>query len=547
MTDPLDDELIVTVQRLFTDRGFSPTSIKLRAFPDETIVVVELQGDAVSDALKVSTDIEKELPPSFLLVIRKADIAASANRSTVTSVNDNRVSRLIELLNERSRTSEHQPSLHYIKDAAENLRVVLTRRHHIIFGRRGVGKTALLLEAKRQIERSGALNLWINVQVLRGLDGRRAFLTVVQRLCELPKLGHRARITPPASVRIGDEINDSVRRLLAKSKVLPQQVADIVPRVQQFIALFCAEQAIDLFIFVDDLHYLELNEQPVFLDLLHGVTRDNPAWLKVAGIRNQCRSFSENPPTGLQSGHDAAEISLDVTLEEPKKASEFLHSVIKTYLNAASISNSGGFLSNAAMDRLVLASGGVPRDFLVLGARSIQIARLRSNARVVGVQDVNEAAGEAGKQKKAELEEDAAASSGQSARHLVALERVRGFTIDENHCSFFKINLRDKNTRSDEYRLLQSLMDLRMIHLIKASLSDAHAAGERSEVYMIDLSEFSGSRLKKNLNVIELRGNALVLRTTGKDGKTIVANTPRRVVQILRNGPLFSLSMLSKI
>ena len=52
-------------------------------------------------------------------------------------------------------------------------------------------------------------------------------------------------------------------------------------------------------------------------------------------------------------------------------------------------------------------------------------------------------------------------------------------------------------------------MDFRMIHLIKASLSDAHAAGERSEVYMIDLSEYSGSRLKKNLNVIELRGDAL--------------------------------------
>jgi hypothetical protein len=545
MTDLQDREMIATVEQLFADRGFKPVSTSLRAFPNETIVVVELEANSVPDAIKISTEIEKELPPSFLLVIRKADVGASEKRATVTSVNDSRVSTLIELLNERSRTSEHQPSLHYIRDAAENLRVALTRRHHLIFGRRGVGKTALLLETKRQIERNGALNLWINVQVLRGLDARRAFLTVVQRLCEVATVAHKARAVAPASLNIANTVNSSVNALLAKRTILPQQLAAIVPRMQQFVGLLCAERANDLFVFVDDLHYLDMKEQPLFLDLLHGITRDNPAWLKVAGIRNQCRVFSENPPTGLQSGHDAAEIQLDITLEEPRKARDFLSSVIQTYLNAAGISNRAGFLSNAAIDRLVLASGGVPRDFLVLGARSIQIARLRANARVVGVQDVNEAAGEAGKQKTAELEEDAAASSGQSARHLNALERVRDFTIDEHHCSFFRVNIRDKNNRPDEYRLLQSLMDLRMIHLVKASLSDAHAAGERSEVYMIDLSEYSGSRLKKNLNVIELRGDALVLRTTGKDGRTIVADTPRRVVQIFRAGPLFSLDRLA--
>ena len=485
-------------------------------------------------------------PNSIILVIRKAPVAETPRRATVTSVNDSRVSRLIELLNERSRTYEHQPSVEYIKDAAENLRVVITRRHHLIFGRRGVGKTALLLEAKRQVDRNNDMNLWINVQVLRGLNGRRAFLTVLQRLCELPTLGSGTRNTPPASVPLAKAITDSVNTLLTAAEVSAQQVAGLVPRTQQLVALFCAEHANNLYVFIDDLHYLEMHEQPIFLDLLHGITRDNPAWLKVAGIRNQCRVFTDNPATGLQSGHDAAEISLDITLEEPRKARYFLDSVIQTYLHAAGISNRARFLPNTAVDRLVLASGGVPRDFLVLGARSIQIARLRQNARIVGVQDVNEAAGEAGKQKLAELEEDAAASSGRSARHLHALSRVREFTIEDNHCSFFRVNIRDKNAEAENYRLLQSLMDLRMIHLIKNSLSDAHAAGERSEVYMIDLSEFSGSRLKKNLNVIELRGDALVLRTTGKDGKTIIADTPRKVVQILRTGPIFRLDTLSR-
>ena len=546
MTESGNSQIVEKVGHLFADRGFNPITIQVRVFPSETIVVVELDEANVAEAINLSSSIESELPESCIIVVRKApSLEIAAKRASVRSLNDSRVSRLIELLNERSRTSEHQPSVEYIKDAAENLRVVLTRRHHLIFGRRGVGKTALLLEAKRQIERTGDLHLWTNLQVLRGLDGRRAFMTVLQRLCELPALSAWTRTKPPASIPLAKSIAESVNSLLTSTNVSSHQVAALVPRAQQLVALFSAERAINLYLFIDDLHYLEMREQALFLDLLHGITRDNPAWLKVAGIRNQCRVFTDNPPTGLQIGHDAAEISLDITLEEPRKARDFLNSVIETYLRAASIANRARFLPNTAVDRLVLASGGVPRDFLVLGARSIQIARLRPNARLVGVQDVNEAAGEAGKQKLAELEEDAAASSGQSARHLSALAQVREFTIETNHCSFFRVDIRDKNSHSEEYRLLQSLMDLRMIHLIKNSLSDAHIAGERSEVYMIDLSEFSGSRLKKNLNVIELRGDALVLRTTGKDGRTIVADSPRKVVQILRTGPLFALDQLS--
>ena len=275
----------------------------------------------------------------------------------------------------------------------------MTRRHHLIFGRRGVGKTALLLEAKRQIERASGAVLWINMQVLRGLDANRSFLTVVKRICELPSVLHKQRSPSPHSIGKADESARQVQALSDLSSLPEQKVAQLIPDAQRFVALLCAELAGDLFIFIDDLHYLEMKDQPRFLDLLHGITRDTSAWLKIAGIRNQCRTFTDHPPVGLQSGHDAAEITLDITLEEPKKARAFLSSVLQTYLNASNISNRTGVLSPAALDRLVLASGGVPRDFLTVTARSVQIARLRDNARQVGVQDVNEAAGEAGKQK----------------------------------------------------------------------------------------------------------------------------------------------------
>jgi hypothetical protein len=107
MIERTNGALLAKVEGLFVDRGFRPTSIKPRIFPNETIIVVELEEEYVADAIKSGSDIEAALPESFILVIRKAPVVEAAKRANVASVNDTRVSRLIELLNERSRTSEH--------------------------------------------------------------------------------------------------------------------------------------------------------------------------------------------------------------------------------------------------------------------------------------------------------------------------------------------------------------------------------------------------------------------------------------------------------
>jgi hypothetical protein len=116
----------------------------------------------------------------------------------------------------------------------------------------------------------------------------------------------------------------------------------------------------------DDIHYMDAGEVPGLLDLLHGVSRDNPVWLKVAGIRHQTRWFTQDPPLGLQTGHDASIINLDITLEQPSRAKIFLRNILLSYVDQSDTEPLRGFLSGGALDRLVLACGGVPRDFLLL-------------------------------------------------------------------------------------------------------------------------------------------------------------------------------------
>jgi hypothetical protein len=464
----------------------------------------------------------------------------------VSGVHDDRIPALVELMNARARTSETQPSLRYVADVAERISLAVAPRHHLVFGRRGVGKTALLLEAKRVLEKQGALTLWVNMHPLRDLSKEDAFLTIGLRLCDLG-LGALSSHHSDDAAKLLTIIRAQLESALAKSPETRLRPSTFVPKLQHAIARLCMTSKQPLYIFLDDIHYMTVGEVPGLLDLLHGISRDNPVWLKVAGIRHQTRWFTPNPPLGLQTGHDASIINLDITLEQPARAKTFLEDILRSYVEESQTVPARNFLSGAALDRLVLACGGVPRDFLTLCVAALQIARQRTNARTVGVQDVNHAAGAAAQTKVQELEDDAAAARGRSQDLVSALHGVRVFLLDQKQITFLCVDFLDKERHPREYALMQGLMDLRMLHLINSGLSDAHQAGRRSEVYLLDLSQYSGARLKRNLRVLDFVKDHLVLKKTRGDDPPRIGDTPRKLVELLRRGPIFELAALSHI
>ena len=487
----------------FRRAGLEPVNVEVRTFPGETIAIVNVDHD-YERAIKIAKELDDQIENGFVSVRESAKIQGSTQHQPVASIHDPRIPRLIELLNSRARTSENQPSLRYVPDVAERINLAVAARHHLIFGRRGVGKTALLLEAKRLVETQGAYTLWVNMHSLRSLDKTKAFLTVAARLCDLGIGAFQAGASSQSGIGLLKSARERIDELLYQRTPVSSDVSALVPHMQQALSRFCLETKQPIFIFLDDVHYFDMQSVPGFLDLLHGVTRDNPVWLKIAGIQHQMHWFMPNPPTGLQTGHDAAIINLDITLEQPELAKQFLQDVLRGYVEECDASPARAFLSASAVDRLVLASGGVPRDFLTLCSSSLQTARRRSNARTVGVQDVNNAAGVAAQAKLQELEDDAAAARGRSEALVSALQTIREFLLNEQQITFLRVDFRDKESHPKEYGLMQALADLRMLHLINGSLSDAHHAGHRSEVYLLDLSQYSGSRLKQKLHVLDL-------------------------------------------
>ena len=161
----------------------------------------------------------------------------------------------------------------------------------------------------------------------------------------------------------------------------------------------------------------------------------------------------------------------------------------------------------------------------------------------MGVQDVGKSAGEIAAVKISELEEDAA-SIEKTPNRIEGLQRIRDF-CDAKNCTFFRIDFSDRENHPNEYNIISELMEGRLIHLVRASLSDIRKAGRRYEVYMLDLSQFSSERFKLRIKTLDFQKGYIVFRETGTTIKPMVGNTSKRLSGILRRGSLFELKLLS--
>ena len=120
-------------------------------------------------------------------------------------------------------------------------------------------------------------------------------------------------------------------------------------------------------------------------------------------------------------------------------------------------------------------------------SKSIEHAR-RSGRQRVELSDANLAIGEFGRQKMAELEEDARNEQNLLKRALEAIEE-HCLESDKKKVNAFLI----RSESSEEYNAVQTLKDLRLLHLLHQTITP-HKAGERYEAYMLDYSLFTGFR-----------------------------------------------------
>jgi hypothetical protein len=221
--------------------------------------------------------------------------------------------------------------------------------------------------------------------------------------------------------------------------------------------------------------------------------------LKVGTIRHRTDWYHHgDPPIGLKLGDDCDDIDLDITLETYEIAKRFLLQILDQVIKEAGLEDHDQLLAAGGVERLVLASGGVARDFLTIFRKAIDVARERGatyRGERINAEDVNVAAGEHDTAKRDELKRDTLEERAQLER---ALKVIQDFCIDNNVNCF----LVERDRESVGRELLDELVDLRFVHVAESRTTAREVPGKLFTAYMLDISQYTGERRRRELEMI---------------------------------------------
>jgi hypothetical protein len=270
----------------------------------------------------------------------------------------------------------------------------------------------------------------------------------------------------------------------------------------------------DSFLFLDDLYYIKRSDQAKVIDYFHRIAKGNNLWIKIGTVRYRSSWYIHgDPPYGIKLGDDAQEINLDLTLENYSTTKAFLMKILQTFVDESGVGEIKNLMVKGAADRLVLASGGVARDFLGIFDRSILIAQGREHSyrgEKIGREDVNIAAGKYESTKMDEFRTDIK----NDEEHISledAFKRIRYFCINDAKSNLFLYETLNEKGLS----IIQELMDLRLIHKVNSHVTVSKRPGKYFGAYILDVSAYAEMRKKKDFEEIQFWKKGVNIRRTG--------------------------------
>ena len=336
----------------------------------------------------------------------------------------------------------------------------------------------------------------------------QSVLSVQSEQGENLKLKSRAKAASfGASSSVGAGIEQKSREV--RSEEFSRTKTDFLHRkILDYQSIFAAMSKLtdsDCYLFLDDLYHIVRNDQPKLLDYIHRIAKGYHLWIKVGTIKHRSTCYVHAvQPTGLKPADDADVINLDQTLENYSTTKKFLTDILDRYLQEAHAPERNILISENGLERLAIASGGVPRDFLGLFRRAVDETRNRLNANPkhprgpkIGAEDVNMGVGYYGESKREELNKDVLED-----REILdsTLNGVSTFCLDISHANVF---LLEQGIDSDEHQRINELIDLRLIHHIKSRVTVKDRPQKIYRALLLDVSFYAGECKRRKFTMIE--------------------------------------------
>ena len=461
-------------------------------------------------------------------------------------LNSPKVKSLISLIKNSFRVRKNVRPVYV--DIGENLARLDAPQHQVVFGRRGSGKSCLLVEYLKTAETRKVTPIYVLADEFKKLAYPdiliRFLIEIVESLSrsrpwyrkllmrgslvratakELRALldvalesavseGHETRASAEASAslaapnigsgRLGSAKGERQTRTAQfrerKIDTLERHLRDYKNAIEQVSREWRHRRGCVL---VDDFYLVPREWQADVIDYLHRLLRDTDVYLKVATIRHRTTLLRNHPQTvGVELAQDVEEINLDRTLEDLEETQTFLSQMLRSIGKKAGVENVIDLFNPDALQALTLASGGVPRDFLTIFVHAVEAALSEGKPRWVTPRHIYKGAGRLSYQTKLRhLREDANGDAGGLERVLVDLME---FCLKDKRKTGFLVSQDEAQNHSREHELIQQLMDFKLIHVIEPDTSAASGRPGRYEAYTLDFSLFMEPR-RRNTDVVE--------------------------------------------
>jgi hypothetical protein len=452
-------------------------------------------------------------------------------------------------------------------DAANAVHDIVARQNHVVFGRRGCGKTLLLHEAKKRVGDQIRI-VYINcedykqhsfpnvlIEILDRLFGelqdnlpewfgkkrrlRELIIGIRQELSQLQEQADNVNLKVKESASQEDTVKGGIGLGTASLKLGMEAVAAqraaieqeyerhdskihklnlLLPRLKKQIGEFfeLSGNVKAVFLQLDDFYHLTRTMQPHVTDYIHRLCKDVPLFFKIATLRHASVLYADRgkQPTGAQERNDYQPINVDFTLADFKRTASQIRRILHSYGEQAAMEEAevDGLFIGLGFERLVLASGGVPRDFL-----SLLLEVLSPKApgeETVGKDDVRILSLGTFQKRIEELKADSEQQDQDAL--LRGIYAIRKFCLDKK-VNVFLVSDQALQEQNGLRELLNRLLDYRIVHSVGGALTHKTSTGTYA-AFMIDIGAYA--------NLRKLEGRFREIDITAADAKEQCRNAP---------------------
>lgn len=456
-------------------------------------------------------------------------------------INSPETNKLINLIKDSFRVRPNQNPV-YI-DFSNNLERLKAKQHQIIFGRRGSGKSCLLVHFKNTISNKDSLEIYIEADEIKRLGYpdilTRLLLSIMEKILNSRNWWQKI-------IYSKSKLNKSIknlRKLLdqAESRQVKQeesQTTNYSTKAEKgfFSGSFgksnslgklseFQESKLDtlerylsdyknalkeeikkrnlqtVYILLDDFYLIKKERQPDVVDYLHRLVRGTEMYLKIGTVKHRTILVrNEEQTIGVVLNQDIEPINLDRTLENLTAPTQFLSNLLNSLGEKVGLSNPANDLFNPqALEKLVIASGGVPRDFLTILVDAIENA-ISQNRNYITPTNVWKSASSFSYQNKLK---DLRVDVGADAQSIEKVFRdILKFCIIDKKRTSFLVSQEEAQIEINIHELILQLMDGKLLHIIEPDTSAASNRPGRYEAYTLDFSLFMEPR-KRGIQIVE--------------------------------------------